>query len=380
MKSLKSLILAGLTSALAVGCVTNNKYTAQDTSRLSNRTINALQTTEKEKEYILPANIPFEEKQELAKQYNRLPSYSGEVYIFKGNGSNELEVHAPLYTQSIGNTTFPLVKAIQNKMPSNATTYSFNLTSSNESTKRQLSDIAFSGFQNYATNPERTTARVTVNQKNSLGKKAKDEFSIKLSFGETNLTVNHKITDTRTPSLIAGAGGIGYLIAGIPGAVTIGGYQTVNSAIDYAKGGNLPSNTRVVEQTVNAGNLEQKIASTHNSIANAKGDILVFPHQYGTATISVNNPKGIIVGPNKEANLGPNEISFTTTRTGANTFFTLLRYAAGAGAVRVGNVLNEESDINGIFSTSSGGRTGAGAGGSSGSGSGGRTGGVGGGP
>lgn len=380
MKSLRSLVaLTGLTAALATGCVTKNEYTTIDTSRLSNKALTALTTPSARPEYILPKQLPFEEKEKLAKQYNRLPAYSGDVYIFKGQGSNELEAHAPLTTTGPLNSYLATVKAIQDKMPSNATTYSFNLAPESESARRQLSDAVFSGFQNYATNPDRAGVKVTVNQEDSLGKKAKDKFNIKLSFGETNLTINHKITDTRIPSLIAGAGGIGYLIAGIPGAVAVGGYQTVSSGVDYARGGNLPPNTRVTEQTINAGNLEEKVASTYNSIANARGDILVFPHQYGTATISVNNPKAILVGPNTEANLGPNEISFTTTRTGANTFLTFLGYAAGAGAVRIGNVLNEKNNLNGLPFDSSGGRTG-GPGGSSGTGSGGRTGGAGGGP
>ncbi|MEK6910442.1 MAG: hypothetical protein AABW82_01585 [Nanoarchaeota archaeon] len=376
MKSLRSLVaLTGLTAALT-GCVTKNEYTSADTSRLSKTARTALTTPSARPEYNLPAQPSFEEKQELAKQYNRLPSYSGNVHIF--NGSGKLEVYAPLSTDSPLNSQYGTLRAIQNRIPAGAQTYSFNLAPSTEAARRQLSDAVFSGFQNYTTDPTRAGVKVTVNQEDSINhKKASDKFNVTLTFGEKNLTVNHKITDTRTPLKIGGAGGIGYLIAGIPGAVGVGGFEAVSSGIDYSQGGKLPPNTRVVEKTFNAGNLEEKVGATYDILAKARGDIIVFPHQYGTAVISVNNAKGLIVGPNAEVGLKPNQITFTTSREGANTCLMLLGHAAGAGAIRIGTALNENNDLNGIL-TSSGGRT-SGPGGAPGS-SGGRSGAPGGGP
>lgn len=375
MKSLKSLVSAGATLFLATGCVTNRKYTSPDTSRLSNKAMNALEAPSPKKEYFLPTQLQFDEKERLARQYANLPNYSGEVYIF--NSSGKLHTHVPLTTTGPLNNQYGTIKAIQDQIPAGAQTYSFNLAPKSESARRQLSQAVFYGLQNFTTNPHKSAVRIDIKQKDSIKRNASDAYTITLTFGETNLSVNHKIIDVRTLPMIGAAGGIGYLIAGIPGAVGVGGFEAASSVVDYANGGKLPANTRVVEKTFNAGNLEGKIGATYDILAQAKGDIIVFPHQYGTAVIAVNNPKAIIVGPNAEANLNQSQISFKTSRAGFDTCWKLFGYAARAGAIKIGTVLNEDNNLNGIL-TGSGGRT-SGSGGTPAS-SGGRFGEPGGGP
>lgn len=367
-------IVLSLAGILALqGCASNTRFTSDDTSRLTKRNLVELTSPARlgEKREEVGYNFPqlnFEDKVKASREYVNVEKYYGKLYI--GNNDTADPIHTQTYLDTTGaiNNSLGSLKAIEATLDPKATNYNISLAPADEAGRKQLSGR--SGLQgiDYFTTNDKTGVKVEVRENNKIANsgKGQDNYTITITLGEDTTTLNHDIKDTRTP-IRAGAGaGIGFLIAGIPGAIVLPAIEGISYASDTIQSKKLPSNTRITQKTINAG-LEGKVASTHQIIDNAKmygaKEITIVQTENGTAAIYTQNAKPFI-GPNKERNLKDNQVQFLTNKEGANQFVGLLYFAAQAGAIRIANTANESDNLNGTpFNTGTGGRIGGPAGG-----------------
>lgn len=398
MKFIKQIALTtGLAGLLLnSGCVSNTSFTKKDTSTLTKHALKTIEQMPYATPYTQDTNnisptLTYVEKLKAAKDYSNIADYSGRLLILDNTAPplNPLKVQTQLNTTPLNNSLGAL-KAIENEMPEHGESSTFTLADLKDAKKYQLSkNSGLLGFINITPDKYNTGVRVNVEERNKTKNlSAQDKYKITLSFGVETYDIKHSRTDTRTPGRLAIGAAEGFVIAKVPGAALVTAIEGTSAVIDYAKGRKLPSNTRIVQNADNAGNLEQKVSNTHNIISTAsklKADnITVFSYNNGvqigtTAVFTSEDAKGLLVGPSAEEHIGENQVIFYTSKKGASQFLHYLKVAIDAGLVRAGMELNEKT-INNIINNSSGGSGGRSGdpGGSPSSGSGGRGSGVGG--